>query len=174
MKTTTRSAITGITVASIAAASASIAGAHSGMPASTTTTKMPSMTAKTVVTKKNIVITDPRVRVVPPGSANTAAYMSIRSVRMSDALVRASVPASLAMKTELHLSTMDPETGRMAMVQQKRIGIARNTTRQLKMGSYHVMIMGLKKDVKPGMKVPITLTFLRAGTVKVVAVAKDM
>jgi len=60
------------------------------------------------------------------------------------------------------------------MVQQKRIGIPKNRTRQLKMGSYHVMIMGLKKDITPGMKIPITLRFLRAGTVKVMAVAKDM
>jgi len=174
MKTIIRSALTGITVASIAAASSAIAGAHSGMPASTTTGSMPAMTKKTVVAKKNIVITNPWVRVVPPGSANTAAYMSIRSVRKSDALVRASVPRSLAMKTELHLSTMDPETGRMAMVQQKRVGIPRNRTRQLKMGSYHVMIMGLKKNVRAGTKVPITLRFLRAGTVRVLAVAKDM
>ena len=165
MNTITRSAISGVTLAAIAAASAGIAGAQSGMSATT---------AKSVVTKKNIVITNPWVRVVPPGSANTAAYMSIRSVRMSDALVRASVPSSLAMKTELHLSTMDPATGKMAMVQQSRIGIPRNKTRQLKMGSYHVMIMGLKKNVTAGMKVPLTLTFLRAGTVRVMAVAKEM
>lgn len=159
-------------IAVMAAGTAGIAAAHSGMPVSGAATG--GGTAKSVVAKKNIVITNPWVRVVPAGSANTAAYMSIRSVRVSDALVRASVPASLAMMTQLHLSTMDPATGKMAMVQQSRIGIPRNATRQLKMGSYHVMIMGLRKDVTAGMKVPITLTFLRAGTVTVVAVAKDM
>jgi len=171
MSSITRRTITGVAALAIAAGGAGFAGAQMDMPSTTTA---PTTAKKTVVTKKNIVITNPWVRVVPPGSRNTAGYMSIRSVRKADALVRASVPSSIAMKTELHLSRMDPDTGQMMMVQQKRIGIPRNRTRQLKMGSYHIMIMGLKKDITPGMRIPITLTFLRAGTVKVTAVAKDM
>ena len=166
MSTITRRTITGVAALAVAAGGAGVAQAA-------TPTAMPTA-KKTVIAKKNIVITNPWVRVVPPGSRNTAGYMSIRSVRKADALVRASVPSSIAMKTELHLSRMDPDTGQMMMVQQKRIGIPRNRTRQLKMGSYHIMIMGLKKDITPGMRIPITLKFLRAGTVKVTAVAKDM
>ena len=166
MSTITRRTITGVAALAIAAGGAGVAQAA-------TPTAMPTA-KKTVITKRNIVITNPWVRVVPPGSRNTAGYMSIRSVRKADALVRASVPSSIAMKTELHLSRMDPDTGQMMMVQQKRIGIPRNRTRPLKMGSYHIMIMGLKKDITPGMRIPITLKFLRAGTVKVTAVAKDM
>ena len=170
MSTMIRSTVTGLASAAVAAGGVGMAGAQMDMP----TTGTPTTTKKTVITRKNIVITNPWVRVVPPGSKNTAAHMSIRSVRKADALVRASVPSSIAMMTQLHLSTMNPDTGQMMMVEQKRIGIPRNRTRQLKMGSYHVMIMGLKKDITPGMKIPITLTFLRAGTVKVTAVAKEM
>lgn len=172
MTTITRSALTAVAVAAIAAGSAGLAGAHGDMPSGSAPSAMPAK--KTAVTKKNIVVTNPTVRVVPPGSRNTAGYMSIRSVRVADALVSASVPSSLAMKTELHLSTVNPETGQMMMVQQKRIGIPRNKTRQLKMGGYHVMIIGLKRDITAGMKVPITLKFLRAGTVKVTAVAREI
>lgn len=170
MSTMIRSTVTGLAIAAVTAGGVGMAGAQMDMP----TTGTPTTTKKTVITRKNIVITNPWVRVVPPGSKNTAAYMSIRSVRKADALVRASVPSSIAMMTQLHLSTMNPDTGQMMMGEQKRIGIPRNRTRQLKMGSYHVMIMGLKKDITPGMKIPITLTFLRAGTVKVTAVAKEM
>lgn len=129
---------------------------------------------QTAVTKKNITITNPWVRVVPPGSANTAGYMVIRSKGVNDALIKASVPMSFAMMTELHRSIMDPATGQMTMVQQKSIPVPRNGARALKMGDYHLMIMGLKGNVTAGQKVPITLTFRRAGTVKVTAMAREM
>lgn len=136
-------------------------------------TAMPT-TKASVTTKKNVTITSPWVRVVPPGSANTAAYMVIRSKGVNDALIKASVPMSFAMMTELHRSMMDPATGQMTMVQQKSIPIPRNGARALKMGGYHVMIMGLKSTVTAGQKVPVTLTFRRAGTVKVMAMAREM
>lgn len=153
MSTTIRSTVAGITIAALAAGGAAVAGAQ---------------------TQKNIVVTNPWIRVVPPGSANTAAYMRIRSVGVSDTLLRASVPSSFAKMTELHLSMMDPATGQMKMVQQRSIAIPRNGTRQLKMGSYHLMIMGLVNGVTAGQKVQVTLTFKKAGTMKVMAPTMEM
>lgn len=163
MSTTIRSTVAGITIAALAAGGASLAGAQMDMPAK-----------NRVTTQKNIVITNPWIRVVPPGSANTAGYMRIRSVGVADTLLRASVPSSFAKMTELHLSMMDPATGQMKMVQQKSIAIPRNGTRQLKMGSYHLMIMGLVNGVTAGQKVQVTLTFKKAGTVRVMAPAMEM
>jgi len=62
----------------------------------------------------------------------------------------------------------------MKMVQQKSIAIPRNATRQLRMGSYHLMIMGLVNGVTAGQKVPVTLVFKKAGTVRVTAPAMEM
>ena len=69
---------------------------------------------------------------------------------------------------------MDPATGQMKMVQQKSISIPRNGTRQLTMGGFHIMIMGLVNGVKAGQKVPVTLVFKKAGTVRVTAPAMEM
>ena len=158
MKTITRSAITGIAIAAIAAGSAGVAGAQ-----------MKGGSA----TKANIAITKAVVRVVPEGAANTAAYMTIRSTGTPDTLKKASVPASFAMASELHRSVM--KDGQMTMVEQRNgIAIPRNGVRKLAMGGFHVMIMGLRAGVTAGQKVPITLTFAKAGVVKVTATATEM
>lgn len=158
MTTLTRSAITTIAIAAIAAGSAGVAGAQMKGPGA--------------ATKANISVSKAVVRMVPPGSANTAAYMNIRSTGVADTLLRASVPTSVAMMTELHRSMM--VDGQMKMVQQKSIAIPRNGTRMLKMGSFHLMIMGLKGNLAPGTRVPITLTFKKAGTVRVSAPVMEM
>lgn len=157
MNTITRCAITAAAIAAIAAGSAGVAGAQ-----------MKGASA----TKANISISKAVVRMVPPGSANTAGYMNIRSTGTADTLLRASVPMSVAMMTELHRSMM--VDGQMKMVQQKNIGIPRNGVRQLTMGGFHLMIMGLKADLRAGQVVPITLTFRKAGTVKVNAPVVEM
>lgn len=157
MTTITRSAMTAIAIAAIAAGSAGVAGAQ-----------MKGGSA----TKANIVISKANVRMVPPGSANTAGYMNIRSTGTADTLLRASVPTSVAMMTELHRSLM--VDGQMKMVQQRSIAIPRNGTRVLTMGSFHLMIMGLKADLVRGQRIPITLTFKKAGTVRVSAPVAEM
>jgi len=158
MKTITRSAITGLAIAAVAAGTAGVAGAQ-----------MKGGSA----TKANISISKATVRVVPDGTANTAAYMTIRSTGTRDTLKKASVPSSFAAMTQLHRSIM--KDGQMTMVEQKNgIVIPRNGVQQLKMGGFHVMIMGLKAGVTAGQKVPITLTFSKAGVVKVTAVAMEM
>ncbi|MDA3005046.1 MAG: copper chaperone PCu(A)C [Actinomycetota bacterium] len=115
----------------------------------------------------NIAVSKAVVRMVPPGSANTAGYMNIRSTGIADTLVRASAPKSVAMMTELHRSMM--VGGQMTMVQQKSIAIPRNGTRVLTMGSFHLMIKGIKGNLTAGKRIPITLTFKKAGTVMVSA-----
>lgn len=158
MSITIRSTVAGVAIAACVLGGTAVAGAQA--PAK-----------NRVTTKANVVVINPWVRVVPPGTANTGAYMRIRSVGTGDTLLKASVPMSFASMTEMHLTVMDPSTGQMSMVQQKSIAIPRNGTRELKMGSYHLMIMGLKGGVTAGQKVPITLTFTKAGAVKVMAPA---
>lgn len=171
MKTITRSAITGIAIAALAAGTAATAAAHGTMPPSTSPpASKPASTA--AASKANISVSKAMVRMVPPGTANTAAYMNIRSRGTADTLLRASVPRSVAMKTELHRSMM--VDGQMKMVQQKSISIPRNGTRVLKMGGFHVMIMGLRRDLAAGTRIPITLTFRTAGTVRVNAPVVEM
>lgn len=158
MTTITRRAITTVAIAAIAAGSAGLAGAQMKGPGT--------------AAKANVTVSKAVVRMVPPGSANTAAYMNIRSTGTADTLLRASVPKSVATMTELHRSMM--VDGQMKMVQQKSIAIPRNGTRVLKMGSFHLMIMGLKGNLTAGNRIPITLTFKKAGTVRVSAPIMEM
>ncbi len=171
MTTITRRAITTIAIAATAAGGAATAVAHGDMPASTSPASS-KMAAAGKATKANITVSKAVVRMVPPGSANTAGYMNIRSTGTADTLLRASVPKSVAMMTELHRSMM--VDGQMKMVQQKSIAIPRNGTRVLKMGSFHLMIMGLKGNLTAGKRIPITLTFKKAGTVRVSAPVMEM
>lgn len=125
----------------------------------------------------NMVISSPWVRVTPSATMMTAAYLNLRSVTQGDVLLRASVPASLARGAQLHRTIMSGmpghEAGTMTMRQVSRIVIPRGTTVRLRPGDLHIMILGLRKPVTAGMKVPITLTFARSGTVTVTALGRE-
>lgn len=102
--------------------------------------------------------------------ATTAGYMTI-SNRSSepDFLVAADV-ADLAEAVELH--TVITENSVIQMRQVERIEIPAQGSIELKSGSFHIMLIGLKRDLKPDEIVRLTLTFERSGTVEVPAVVR--
>jgi copper(I)-binding protein len=87
-----------------------------------------------------------------------------------DRLIAASVSKAVAERTELH--TMNTENDVMRMRQVKAIELpAKKTvsmTRGLLKDGYHVMLMGLKAPLKVGDKLPLKLTFEKAGDVEVI------
>jgi copper(I)-binding protein len=102
----------------------------------------------------------------PSGHGNGAVYATIANTgKTADALVGASSDA--AERTELH-RTVD-EGGVMKMRPQTRIEVPAGGAIEMKPGSYHVMLMGLTRDLVPGQKVAVTLTFEKAGRVVVEA-----
>jgi periplasmic copper chaperone A len=88
----------------------------------------------------------------------------------ADRLIAASVANSVARSTELH--TMNTENDVMRMRQLTAIELPAKATvpmtRGLKKDGYHVMLMGLKNQLKVGDKLPLKLKFERAGEVEVV------
>jgi periplasmic copper chaperone A len=100
------------------------------------------------------------------GGDNSAAFMTIRNGgSQADRLVAAECPA--AMMVEIHQSM---EKDGMAMMSPvSAIEAPSRGQVELKPGGYHVMLMQLKKDLKPGDKVELTLTFAKAGRVAVTA-----
>jgi periplasmic copper chaperone A len=88
----------------------------------------------------------------------------------ADRLISASVASTVADKTELH--TMSTENDVMRMRQVTAIDLPAKTTvpmtRGLKKDGYHVMLMGLKAQLKVGDKLPVKLKFERAGEIEVV------
>jgi copper(I)-binding protein len=137
-------------------------------------------------------VTDPWVRVTAPKQTNTAAYMKI-TVTEDDTITAASVPSSVADRAELHETTgsmadsgsmdnmenmdsMDGEKEMDSMTGMKEVSsikVPADGGVQLKPGGFHVMIMELKKPVSMGEKVPVTLTFEKAGKVTVDAEARE-
>ena len=109
---------------------------------------------------------DGYVRLLPPGSPNTAAFMVLRND--GDKPVKLVAGASPeAGRVELH--THLHENGVMKMRQVESIEIPAKGEAVLKPGSLHVMLIGLKQDLKEGDVVPITLKLDDGSSTKIEA-----
>jgi len=79
---------------------------------------------------------------------NSAAYMILQNgTDADDELIGAS--SDVAQAVELHLSQMKAD-GTMEMIQQQLISVPAGKAVELKPGSYHVMLIGLTRDLKTG------------------------
>ncbi len=104
------------------------------------------------------------------GGANSAAYMVIKnSSGAADKLIKAE--SDIAMMVGLHISEM--KDGMMTMHEVEGIEVPANGQAELKTGSYHIMFMGLNRDLNAGEKVTLTLTFEKAGTIVVEAEVRN-
>jgi len=102
--------------------------------------------------------------------ATSAAYMVIKnSGGQPDALMSAKTDAAKAV--ELHNMKMDNDV--MTMFQVPQIDIPANGQVELSSGGYHIMLIGLTRDLKAGDKVMLTLNFQNNGSVTVEADVRD-
>jgi copper(I)-binding protein len=76
-----------------------------------------------------------------------------------------SATSSVAEKVELH--EVRNEAGVMAMRPIDKLSVPAGGVVELKPGGYHVMLLGLKRDLNPGDSVPVTLTFQKSAPVTV-------
>jgi copper(I)-binding protein len=88
---------------------------------------------------------------------NSAAYMMLTNFTDQDvALIGAT--SDVATAVEIHLSSMSAD-GTMQMAQQESVAIPAGKALELKPGSYHVMFIGLTKDLAVGDEITLTLHF---------------
>lgn len=107
----------------------------------------------------------PWARPAPSGATTGAGYLTITNTGASaDRLTGGSTPA--AARLEIHEMSMAGGVMRMRPV-SGGLDIPAGATVALKPGGYHVMLIGLKRPLNVGDRIPATLTFQRAGTVKV-------
>ena len=93
---------------------------------------------------------------------NTAIFMQIKNTgSANDQLVKAVTDAG--MMVGLHQTVMKDNV--MTMPELAAIDIPANGQVELKSGSFHIMVMGISKDLKPGDKLHLTLTFVKAGPI---------
>lgn len=100
----------------------------------------------------DVEVRDAWVRGVVPAQKSTGAFMQLSSPAGAT-LVGAASPA--AAKVELHEMAMEGNVMRMRPV--PRLDLAPGQSVALKPGGYHVMLIGLKKPLADGEKVPLTL-----------------
>jgi len=103
-----------------------------------------------------ITVSDPHVRLAPPGAPASAAYLVIRNSGAADRqLVKAESPD--AKTVELHEHRND--NGIMRMREVGSIVIKAHAQTELKPGGYHLMLIGVNKTLDEGDSVTITLVF---------------
>ncbi len=96
-------------------------------------------------------------------NATGAGFMTIRNAGAVDRLVAARSAA--ARTVELHTHIRDGDVMRMRPV--AAIEIPAGQTATLAPSGFHLMLIGLVAPLRPGERVPVTLTFERAGEVTV-------
>jgi periplasmic copper chaperone A len=113
----------------------------------------------------SVVVEQPWARATPTGAMTGAVYMTVDNKSgTADRLTGAS--SDVADKLQIH--EMKVENGVMKMREVVGgLSIPAGGSVALKPGSYHVMLIGLKKPLTVGEKFPLTLTFEKAGNISV-------
>ena len=120
----------------------------------------------------SISVEQPWSRATPNGAKTGAVYMTIDNKSgAADKLTGAS--SDVADKVQIH--EMKVENGVMQMREiAGGLTVPANGSVVLKPGSYHVMLIGLKKPLTVGEKFPVTLTFAKAGNIPVTVAVQAM
>lgn len=109
---------------------------------------------------QGIEITDAWVRASPRGATMGAAYLMLQSDR-SDRLVGVATDDSVAGMMEMHEIVRDGDALRMQQVESLELPPGERVA--LEPGGRHLMFMGLRRPLVPGMQVRLRLRFEHAG-----------
>ena len=113
----------------------------------------------------DLTIGHPWSRATLPGAKVAAGYLTVKNAGSTpDRLI--SVTADIAGKGEIHEMTVKDGIMNMRPLADG-LEIPAGGEVKLEPGSYHLMFMGLKEPAVEGVKFPGTLTFEKAGAVKI-------
>ena len=101
---------------------------------------------------------------------NTALYFDIKNVTSKDYEL-VDVSSDIAKVVQIHETFKQGEN--LGMRKIESITIKSMTTFHLAPGGFHVMVIRLKENLKPGDKKEFTLTFKNHGKIKIIAVVKN-
>lgn len=110
------------------------------------------LTFATAASADTVKVENAWVRATAPGQQVAGGFMNL-TADADMTLVGGDSPISKAL--ELHYMRM--ENGVMEMRQMKEIVLPKGKTVSLEPGDLHIMFIGLKGQIKPGQKVPMTL-----------------
>ena len=112
---------------------------------------------------QTIAIDQPWARATSPSQSVGGAFLTITDNGDDDALVSASSP--VAASVELHETVNDNGVMKMKPVESLKLAHGQSVT--LQPGQYHLMVMGLKQQLKQGDMFPLTLNFAHAAPITV-------
>ena len=110
----------------------------------------------------------PWTRATPPGAKTGAGFMQLKNAGAADRVVGASSP--VAGRVEMHVTVREGDVMKMREVQG--FDVPAKGSFELKPGGAHLMLMDLKRPIKKGEKVPLTLKLEKGGELKVEMVAE--
>lgn len=116
----------------------------------------------------DITVKDAWARATVPGQKASGAFMTLSSAKGA-ALVGASSP--VAGTVEIHEMKHEGEVMKMRAVPRVELPAGKAVALD---GGYHIMLMGLSKELKAGDKVPLTLTVEQGGKKESVAVDAEV
>lgn len=99
-------------------------------------------------------ISDARVVQPPPGAKVAAAYFTINNTN-SEPLQITDVKSNIAKKVEIHLSRVENDVAKMQ--KQESVSVPAGESLKFTQGSFHVMLMGLNKNLVAGKSMQLTL-----------------
>lgn len=108
-----------------------------------------------------------RVLAVPPGIRDTSAFISLRNTGTRLIVLRA-VSTPLAGHSMLMITRRDAQ-GRTSMKTVQSLTMPARGTLPMGPSGNHLMVMGLRRGLKVGEKLPFTLNFSDGRTLKVAA-----
>jgi copper(I)-binding protein len=112
----------------------------------------------------------PWTRATPPGAKVGAGFMQLRNAGAADRVVGASSP--VAGSVEMHITVRDGDV--MKMREVKSFEVPAGGSFELKPGGAHLMLLSLKRPLKKGEKVPLTLKLEKGGELKVELSVEEM
>lgn len=126
----------------------------------------------TEVKAGSLIIDQARARTTVPHQPSGAAYITIENKgAAADKLLSAASP--IAKSVQLHTMSMDGNVMKMREVAEIEIKPQEKIVMQAGHG-YHVMLIGLKQQLKAGEKFPLTLNFQKSGKVELTVQVEEL
>ena len=107
-------------------------------------------------------VEQPWTRATPPGAKVGAGFMQLRNAGAAERVVGAFSP--LAGRVEMHVTTREGDV--MKMREVKSFEVPAGGSFELKPGGAHLMLVDLKRPLKEGERVPLTLKLQTSGELK--------
>ena len=112
----------------------------------------------------------PWTRATPPGSKVGAGFVTLRNTGAADRVVGATSP--VAGRVEMHVTIREGEVMRMRQV--RSLEVPAGGSYELKPGGAHLMLVDLKRPLRKGERIPLTLKLEKAGELKLQLSVEEM